>query len=101
MKDVKSQVPQAICELVLDNGSRTMIVNRAVSPFDNADLRRGMALSLDRKAFVDILTEGQGAIGGAMELLRFSGEALFQSAASFSNWAGLVKLSAEWRLTGL
>jgi len=43
-----------------------MIVNRAVPPFDSADLRRAMALSLDRKAFVDILTEGQGAIGGAM-----------------------------------
>jgi peptide/nickel transport system substrate-binding protein len=66
LKDVRSQVPQAVCELVLDNGSRTMIVNRAVPPFDNADLRRAMALSLDRKAFVDILTEGQGAIGGAM-----------------------------------
>jgi peptide/nickel transport system substrate-binding protein len=66
LKDVKSQVPQAICELVLDNGSRTMIVNRAVPPFDSAELRRAMALSIDRKAFVDILTEGQGAIGGAM-----------------------------------
>src|SRR5215469_8308589 len=65
-KDIKSQVPQAICELVLDNGSRTMIVNRSAPPFDNADLRRAMALSLDRKAFVDILTEGKGAIGGAM-----------------------------------
>jgi peptide/nickel transport system substrate-binding protein len=31
LKDVKSQVPRAICELVLDNGSRTMIVNRAVA----------------------------------------------------------------------
>ena len=66
LKDIKSQVPQAICELVLDNGSRTMIVNRSAPPFDNADLRRAMALSLDRKAFVDILTEGKGAIGGAM-----------------------------------
>jgi peptide/nickel transport system substrate-binding protein len=43
-----------------------MIVNRAMPPFDNADLRRAMALSLDRKTFIDILTEGQGAIGGAM-----------------------------------
>src|SRR6266550_221905 len=60
------QVPQAICELVLDNGSRTMIVNRAVPPFDNPELRRAMALSIDRKAFVDILTEGHGALGGAM-----------------------------------
>ena len=66
LKDVKSQAPQAICELVLDNGSRTMIVNRAVPPFDSADLRRAMALSLDRNAFLDILTEGQGALGGAM-----------------------------------
>src|SRR5438067_1323192 len=66
LKDVKSQVPQATCELVLDNGSRTMIVNRDKPPFDNPDLRRSMALSLDRKAFVDILTEGQGAIGGTM-----------------------------------
>jgi peptide/nickel transport system substrate-binding protein len=66
LKDVKSQVPQAICELILDNGSRTMIVNRAVPPFDNGELRRAMALSLHRKAFVDILTEGQGVIGGAM-----------------------------------
>src|SRR5205085_9334312 len=66
LKDIKSQVPQAHCELVLDNGSRTMIVNRAAPPFDSADLRRAMALSLDRKAFIDILTEGQGALRGAM-----------------------------------
>ena len=66
LKEVKSQVPQAICELVLDNGSRTMIVNRAVPPFDNPELRRAMALSIDRKAFVDILTEGHGALGGTM-----------------------------------
>ena len=36
-----------------------------------------------------------------LDLLRFSGEALVQSAAIFSNWFGLVKSSAEWRLTGL
>jgi hypothetical protein len=36
-----------------------------------------------------------------MDLLRFSGEALDQLAAIFSNWAGLVKSSAEWRRTGL
>jgi peptide/nickel transport system substrate-binding protein len=29
------------------------VVSRAVPPFDNADLRRAMALSLDRKVFVD------------------------------------------------
>jgi peptide/nickel transport system substrate-binding protein len=59
-------VPQAICEVVMDNNSRDLIVNRAVPSFDNPDLRRAMALSLDRKAFIDILTEGQGTVGGAI-----------------------------------
>ena len=32
-------------------------------------MRRAMALSLDRKAFIDILSEGQGDIGGVMQPL--------------------------------
>ena len=43
-----------------------MIINSSAPPFDNPDLRRAMALSLDRKAFIDIITDGQGDIGGAM-----------------------------------
>jgi peptide/nickel transport system substrate-binding protein len=66
LKDIKSQAPQAICELVPQNISWDLLVNRTKPPFDNLDLRRAMALSLDRKAFVDILAEGQGDIGGAM-----------------------------------
>src|SRR6202008_3796176 len=46
--------------------NRTMIINPSKPPFDNIDLRRAMALSLDRKAFIDIITDGQGDIGGAM-----------------------------------
>ena len=37
-----------------------MIVNRATPPFDNPELRRAMALTLDRQAFIDILSDGQG-----------------------------------------
>jgi len=66
LKDVRSQVPRARCDVVMDNNSRDLIVNRAVPPFDNLELRRAMALSLDRQAFIDILTEGQGAVGGSM-----------------------------------
>jgi peptide/nickel transport system substrate-binding protein len=66
LKDVKNQMPQAICDVVMDNNSRDLIVNRAVPPFDNLDLRRAMALSLDRQAFIDILTEGQGTVGGSI-----------------------------------
>jgi peptide/nickel transport system substrate-binding protein len=66
LRDVQSQAPQAICETTPLNASRNLIVNRAVPPFDNTEIRRAMALSLDRKAFIDILDEGQGDIGGAM-----------------------------------
>jgi peptide/nickel transport system substrate-binding protein len=66
LKDVKSQAPQAVCEVVPTNVPRTLLINPAAPPFDNRDLRRAMALSLDRKAFIDIITEGLGDIGGVM-----------------------------------
>ena len=69
LKDVQSQAPQAICEVQPNAVSRNLIVNRDAPPFDNADLRRALALSLDHKAFIDILNEGQGDLGGAMQPL--------------------------------
>jgi peptide/nickel transport system substrate-binding protein len=66
LKDARSQAPQAICDLTPGNASTNLIVNRDKPPFDNADLRRAMALALDRQSFIDILAEGQGDIGGAM-----------------------------------
>src|SRR5262249_841205 len=66
MKQIQSQAPQAICEVVPWNIPRMLIVNRAASPFDNAELRRALALTLDRQAFIDILGEGRGSIGGAV-----------------------------------
>ena len=67
LRDVKNQMPEAICELVPLGISRSLIVNRDVPPFDSPDLRQAMALSLDRAAFIHIITEGQGDIGGAMQ----------------------------------
>jgi len=67
LKDVKSQVPDAVCDLPQGSVSVNLIINRDVPPFDNADLRRAMALILDRKAFIDILTEGQGTMGGVLQ----------------------------------
>ena len=69
LRDVKSQAPNAICEVTPGGISRNLIVNRDAPPFDNADMRRAMALSLDRKAFIDIISEGQGDIGGVMQPL--------------------------------
>ena len=66
LKDVKSQAPQAICELRSTNVSTNLIVNRDAPPFDNPDIRRALALALDRQSFIQILAEGQGDIGGAM-----------------------------------
>ena len=69
LRDVESQKPNAICEVTPGGISRNLIVNRDAPPFDNADMRRAMALSLDRKAFIDIISEGQGDIGGVMQPL--------------------------------
>src|SRR5215472_7274887 len=66
LKDIKDQAPQAICEVTASNVNRTLMANRDKPPFDNPELRRAMTLTLDRKAFIDIITEGQGDIGAAM-----------------------------------
>src|SRR5262249_31785620 len=66
MKQIKEQAPHAECTVVPWNIPRQMLVNRSKPPFDNAELRRAMGLTLDRRAFIDILGDGQGAIGGAM-----------------------------------
>jgi len=67
LKDVKLQAPQAICDLVPTNSSTNLLVNRLAAPFDNADLRRALALALDRGSFIDTLAQGQGDIGAAMQ----------------------------------
>ena len=66
LKDLRNQAPQAQCDVVMDNNSRDLLINRAKPPFDNLELRRAMALSLDRQAFIDILTAGQGVVGGTI-----------------------------------
>ena len=66
LKDMVKQSPTAICETKPQYVSRNLIVNRESAPFDNPLVRKAMALTIERKAFIDILTEGKGDIGGAM-----------------------------------
>jgi peptide/nickel transport system substrate-binding protein len=66
LRDVKNQAPQAICEVKPMNGRANLLITGA-PPFDDPELRRAMQLSLDRKAFIDILTEGHGDIGGVLQ----------------------------------
>jgi peptide/nickel transport system substrate-binding protein len=66
LKDIKTQAPNAICVVEPTNVSTNIIVNSSAPPFDSLDIRRAMALALDRKAFISILFEGQADVGGTM-----------------------------------
>jgi len=67
MRDIATQAPTAKCELTPTPVMINLLVNRDNPPFDNANIRRAMQLTIDRKSFLDILAEGQGQIGGAMQ----------------------------------
>src|SRR5580704_16196082 len=67
LKEIKNAAPQMTCQVAAWNASRTLIVNRTRPPFDNPELRRAVTLSLDRKAFIDIIGDGQGDIGATMQ----------------------------------
>ena len=69
LNDVKKQMPEAVCETSPEGVSRTLTINHRVPPFDEKELRRAMSLTLDRKAFIDIITAGQGDVGGMMQPL--------------------------------
>src|SRR5712672_3373971 len=66
-KDMRKRVPDAVCELSPGTVNTHLLINRAQPPFDNPDLRRGMALTIDRKAYVDTLGQGEGEIGGILQ----------------------------------
>jgi peptide/nickel transport system substrate-binding protein len=68
MKNIESQMPQAICELNSGEGiNRHLLVNYHKPPFDNPEFRRAMALSIDRQAFVDTIAQGEGQSGGVLQ----------------------------------
>jgi peptide/nickel transport system substrate-binding protein len=68
MKNIESQMPRAICEMDTGEGiNRHLLINYHKPPFDNPQLRQAMTLALDRKAFVDIVTQGYGQIGGVLQ----------------------------------
>jgi peptide/nickel transport system substrate-binding protein len=66
--DVKSQMPGVLCDISPMNVAANILMN-PVPPFDNLDIRRAVAMALDRKSFIDILTQGLGNIGTAMQPL--------------------------------
>jgi peptide/nickel transport system substrate-binding protein len=66
LKDINNQTGQELCHMAPTNVLRSVIINREAKPFDNPDLRRAIALTLDRQAFIDTLTQGKGIVGGAL-----------------------------------
>ena len=66
VREVKAQMPDAVCDISPTNVAANVLMN-PVAPFDNLDIRRAVAMALDRQAFIDILTEGQGDIGTALQ----------------------------------
>ncbi len=66
LADTQNQAPKAICQLAPTNVSRSVIISRETTPFGNPDVRRAIALTLDRQAFIETLTQGKGTMGGAL-----------------------------------
>ena len=65
IEDLKAQAPAVQCTLRAI-GSSNLIINREAPPFDNADIRQALALTLDRPAFNNIMNEGVDGIGASM-----------------------------------
>jgi peptide/nickel transport system substrate-binding protein len=66
-KDIASQAPSAICDIDPTIIAFNLMVNRDNPPFNDPEIRLAMMLTMDRKAFIDIVSEGKGSIGGAMQ----------------------------------
>ena len=66
VRDINKEASSATCVLATNNGTANLLLNRDKPPFDNADLRKALALAIDRKSFIDIMTEGQAKQGAAM-----------------------------------
>ncbi len=65
VEELKAQAPEVQCKLRAI-GTSNLIINREAPPFDNADIRQALALTLDRLAFNRIMNEGADGIGASM-----------------------------------
>ena len=66
MADIAKQAPKAQCSLVPVNVPTNVLVNRNRPPFDNPQIRRALAMGLDRPSFIEILGNGKYDIAATM-----------------------------------
>jgi peptide/nickel transport system substrate-binding protein len=66
LKDVTSQAPKAVCDLQPTYVSTNLIINPSAAPFNEPKIRQAMALTLDRQAYIDILSGGKANMSGVM-----------------------------------
>jgi peptide/nickel transport system substrate-binding protein len=66
LKNIRKDAPQAQCTMRESGVSTNLIINSEAPPFNNPKIRRALALTLDRKAFIDILSEGEDKMAGIM-----------------------------------
>ena len=67
LKAYREAAPNASCVSGPNNCASNILLNSEKPPFDNPDIRRAVTLSLDRKAAIGILSDGEGVIGASME----------------------------------
>ena len=61
LNDINKQIGQEVCHMAPTNVLRSVIINRDAPPFGKPEVRRAIALTLDRKAFIDTLTKGRAS----------------------------------------
>ena len=65
LKDIRAQLPKAVCETTASSITGGLMINHKAPPFDNPKLRRAISLALDRREFVKS-TQGDGRLGGIL-----------------------------------
>ncbi len=66
VRDIKAQAPEAICKVIPTGVTTNVCINHTTEPFSNPQIRRALALTLDRSEYIRVMTEGHALQGGVL-----------------------------------
>jgi peptide/nickel transport system substrate-binding protein len=66
LRDILAQAPGTVVHTAPTNVAGNVTINHTAPPFDNPELRKAVALSMDRPEFIRLMTDGHGLVGGSM-----------------------------------